>query len=233
MGGVGGFMTKYVLSIDPGLSTGAALISYEEDKAPELVEGWQFGAGVVGLISWLREHYYPSWYDMEWGEAYPATFNLSENRFRLGLLLEDDVEEGYNGETEECEETILRPKEVTVVCEKFNARATSGFSYTTASLEALRCEGALIALGLMPDYAPDEKRWRSPALQYLVGGKDLRDKKKRQHAFLKGSGFYRTGSMLGSKDADDFRSATSHGLNYLAREVGHKPTWDLIRNWEA
>ena len=30
-----------------------------------------------------------------------------------------------------------------IVCERFTARATSGFSYTTASLEPLECQGVL------------------------------------------------------------------------------------------
>ena len=123
--------------------------------------------------------------------------------------------------------------ELEIIAEKFTARATKGFSYRTDSLEPLRCEGALIALGLMPDYAPDEKRWRAPSLQYLVGGKEA-EARKRQHRFLEESGYYRTnkdfpGSPAKDK-ADDFRSSCAHGLNYLARE-GHKKTFELISNW--
>lgn len=126
---------------------------------------------------------------------------------------------------------------LSVVAEKFTARNTKGYAYTTASMEPLRGEGVLIALDLMPDYSPKEKRWRDPGLQYLAGGKDLADKKKRQHKFLKDIGFYRTNKDFPdspSKDgADDFRSAAAHGLAYLAREVKHKPTFDLISNWEG
>lgn len=45
-------MTEYVLSIDPGVSTGIALIGYEPDSAPTLEGAWQFGGGVVGLGTW-------------------------------------------------------------------------------------------------------------------------------------------------------------------------------------
>ena len=194
-------MTEYVLSIDPGLSTGVALLSYGEDSPVELVEGWQFTGGVAGLIQWVERYYRgPSW---GW-------------QFSPGG----------------------RPYfPVRVVAEKFTARNTRGFSYTTASLEPLRGEGALIALGLMPDYTPKEKRWRDPKLQYLVGGKDLADKKKRQHKFLKDNGFYRTNKDFPDsplKDgADDFRSAASHGLASLARELHHKPTFELLSSWEG
>ena len=32
-------------------------------------------------------------------------------------------------------------------------------------------------------------------------------------------------------DADDFRSSVSHGLAYLARDLKHKPTFELISGW--
>lgn len=123
--------------------------------------------------------------------------------------------------------------QLTIIAEKFTARATKGFNYRTDSLEPLRCEGALIAKGLMPDYSPKEKLWREPSLQYLVGGKGA-EARKRQHRFLEESGYYRTnkdfpGSPAKDK-ADDFRSSCAHGLNYLARE-GHTPTFELISNW--
>lgn len=178
-------MTEYVLSIDPGISTGVALLSFEEDSPVELVQGWQFNKGVKGLLEW---HYNEFSY-------------LAYDQYRNS------------------------------VCEKFTARNTKGFSYTTASLEPLRGEGALIALGLMPDYAVAEKRWRDPGLQYFAGGTGKAERKKRQHAFLKGNGFYRTGKAFGTADADDFRSAAAHGINYAARELKHKPTFDMISEW--
>ncbi len=178
-------MTEYVLSIDPGVSTGIALLSYEEDSPAQLVGGWQFTNGVKGILEWHYNEF--SFLDYE--------------QYRVAIS------------------------------EKFTARNTRGFSYTTASLEPLRGEGALIALGLMPDYSASEKRWRDPKYQYLVGGKDKADKKKRMHAFLKDNGFYRTGRDLGSIDADDFRSACAHGIVYIARELKHKPTFDMIAGW--
>lgn len=45
-------MTEYVLSIDPGVSTGIALIGYAPDDPPTLEGAWQFGGGVVGLGTW-------------------------------------------------------------------------------------------------------------------------------------------------------------------------------------
>ena len=124
----------------------------------------------------------------------------------------------------------MSAEQLEVIAEKFTARATKGFSYRTDSLEPLRCEGALIAKGLMPDYSPKEKLWREPSLQYLVGGKGAEAKKRRMHRFLKESGYYRTGKDFGTPDADDFRSSCAHALNYLARE-GHLPTFKMISDW--
>lgn len=187
-------MTDYLLSIDPGLSTGVSLISYEEGKAPKLEAGWQFGGGAASLIDWYYQE------EKGWGIAQPIS-NLGGATHYI------------------------------TIAEKFTARNTKGFSYTTASLEALRGEGVLLALDLMPDYSVKEKRWRDPGLQYLVGGDTLADKKKRQHKFLKDSGFYRTGKDFGTPDADDFRSSCSHALSFLARERRHRPTFDMMQGW--
>lgn len=181
--------TQFVLSIDPGVSSGIALLSFEEDSPAELVEGWQFTGGVGGLLKW-------------WEALQGIPFNNP-----CAVIFEDETR---------------------LIAEKFTARATKGFSYTTASLEPLRGEGALIALGLMPDYTVAEKRWRDPGLQYFAGGTGKAERKKRQHKFLKENGFYRTGKDLGTADADDFRSAVSHGIVYIARELKHKPTFEWL-----
>ena len=192
-------MTEYVLSIDPGVSTGIALLSYDEDSPAQLVEGWQFTGGVAGLVGWINSML-----------LFPD-FSITQDIWLVQEIIADNR----------------------TISEKFTARNTRGFSYTTASLEPLRGEGALIAMGLMPDYKASEKRWRDPKYQYLVGGKDKAEKKRRQHAFLKDNGFYRTGRDLGSPDADDFRSACAHGIVYVARELKHRPTFNLISEWKG
>ncbi|QOC59380.1 RuvC-like resolvase [Microbacterium phage Lifes] len=224
-------MTEYVLSIDPGVSTGIALLSFEEDSPAELVQGWQFTGGVAALKQWREEHWRDAYFDSEWGYKFGSAFYLK--RFGAPLYAETIFEERYNPDTDEDEEVETETKILTVICEKFTARSTSGFSYTTASLEPLRCEGALIDRDIMPDYSAAEKRWRDPKYQYLVGGKDKADKKKRMHSFLKDNGFYRTGRDLGAADADDARSAMAHGIVYIARELKHKPTFGMIANWEG
>ena len=223
-------MTDYILSIDPGLSTGIALIGYSDDAPPTLDGAWQFSGGVAGLLDWVETHHRGSWYDDEWGTTFAPTIRPSGSLFGDVLYLDDETNTHYTEDGDEVE-VIYNRKNVTIIAEKFTARNTRGFSYTTASLEPLRGEGALIALGLMPDYTPKEKRWRAPVLHYVVGGESKAQKKARLHRFLKDSDFYRTGKDLGAPDADDARSAMGHGLAYLAREVGNKPAYDLVSNW--
>lgn len=114
-----------------------------------------------------------------------------------------------------------------LVVEKFNARQMSNFSYTTKALEPLRCEGVLVPFTADLDV---ETHWVSPNQQYIAGGKNKADKKKRQHRMLKDLGFYRTGKDFGTPDADDFRSALAHGLGYLIRS-GHEPSYRLVSQW--
>lgn len=121
----------------------------------------------------------------------------------------------------------------TWICEKFSPRPSTatGFQQSLSTSLPLVCEGVLIGRGLMPVYTSSEKRYRAPTLQYLVGGKDKADKKKRLHRFLKESGFYVAPSAVDSPDADDVRSALGHALAYLQREVKHRGIHDMVTKW--
>src|SRR5690625_1245292 len=44
------------LVFDTGVSFGVALSSYSDDKSFDLVDAWQFGNGVQGLLDWLNDH---------------------------------------------------------------------------------------------------------------------------------------------------------------------------------
>lgn len=224
-------MTEYVLSIDPGVSTGIALLSFEEDSPAKLVYGTQFTGGVSGLNDWLGAH----WDGRTWDSYNDEPNTRGFYSWKMGvhddsLNVDSHTEYNYDSDNEDDWDTEV-PANTTVICEKFTARNTKGFSYTTASLEPLRGEGALIALDLMPDYTLAEKRWRDPSLQYFSGGTGKAERKKKQHAFLKANGFYRTGKDFGTADADDVRSAMAHGIAYIARELKHGATFDMIAAW--
>ena len=115
------------------------------------------------------------------------------------------------------------------ISEKFAPRP-GAFGQSLDSTLPLVCEGVLIDRGLLPEYPSNEKRWVQPAQQYIAGGKGKAERKKRQHALLRDTGFYRTGKDLDAPDADDFRSACAHALSWLMR-TGHKLTYDMISDW--
>lgn len=173
-----------VVSLDPGESSGGAVLRVGDSQPAELLAAYQVDGGVAGF---------------------------------LGLL---DTLEEYRGFA-------------TWICEKYSPRPSTatGFQQSLKTTLPLVCEGVLIGRDLMPVYSSSEKRYRDPSLQYFSGGTGKAERKKRQHAFLKANGFYRTGKDFGTADADDFRSATAHGINYIARELKHKPTFDMITAW--
>ena len=212
-------MTAYILSLDPGLSSGLALLSYKDDTSPTLVKAWQFSGGAEALHEWTEEYMHLDTWDHYNDE--PARRGLSVMKLRVLAFLE----ESYELYDPDLDDYVTDPANLTVIAEKFNARNTGNFSYTTASLEPLRCEGVLVGTGL-----GEFVKYVQPPQQYIAGGGGKADKKKRQHRLLKDLGFYVTGKDLDAPDADDARSAIAHALGYLARS-GHKPSYDMISNW--
>lgn len=111
-----------------------------------------------------------------------------------------------------------------VVAEKFTPLTNNGFSLTLDSVEPLRIEGALVALGLMPAEFPDtEHRWQRPAQMYFSGGEDKASRLKASRAWLKSHGLLVTGKQVGCKDANDVNSAQLHAFAHL-RKIRHLPT---------
>lgn len=217
-------MSEYVLSIDPGWSSGVVLIGYDNSSVWR-EQAYQFEGGRAALAGFLDYH----WIEAGW-DGYndePRYQRFDTNR---GLAAFTEDRPNYSPINENDGDY---PADLTVIVEKFQARATEGFSYTTRSLEPLVCEGTIIDRGLVPDYSASEKRWRQPKDQYLVGGEDLADKKKRQHRFLKESGFEIGRKEIGETlpNYDDARSATAHALAYLVKVRKHQPTWKLITDW--
>ena len=112
----------------------------------------------------------------------------------------------------------------TVICEKFTPRPHSGKSgLTLKSVEPLRIEGALVALGLMPDYTPTDPRWGQPAAMYFHGGETLAAKKRNLREWLADNGIQITKEMTGGSNTDDAVSATAHMFRYMM-DIQHMPT---------
>lgn len=82
---------KYVLAFDPGVSSGVALASYSDSDPFDLVEVWQFGDGIKGLLFWLRCHIWDNYPDA--GES------LREGETLIDLDLIDIVCEKFTPRT--------------------------------------------------------------------------------------------------------------------------------------
>lgn len=123
------------------------------------------------------------------------------------------------------EERISADFEIKVIAEKFVPLSGGGFSHTLKSVEPLRIEGAMVALGMIEDYAPDggNANWQRADKQYFCGGKTKAEKRKLSKQFLKDHGLYLTGKDVGQKDAEDYFSSILHAFAYM-RKIGHEPT---------
>lgn len=113
-----------------------------------------------------------------------------------------------------------------ILCEDFTARSNGSFGYTTTSLEPLVGIGALVAMGLID--RKDRNQMCAPTLQYFLPGKTLAEKKKKRRIWLAENGFKVMPKDVGQPDADDVRSAISHGIAWLRRQK-HLPTLGLFR----
>lgn len=188
---------SYLLSIDPGKSSGCALFEYSEDSPAELLKAWQFKGGLGGFLEWRYDHI-----DIEYGEERGWIFYDAEI---YGTV-------SFHGDG------------MTTVAEKFTPLQNSGFGLTLDSVEPLRIEGAMVALGMLPDYGPKVPGWQRPGEMYWAPGKNATEKRKNQTAWIKERfpELHLTGKMVNSPDADDARSALWHGMVWLRKH--HKPS---------
>lgn len=195
---------KTLISIDPGLSSGVIAGTYSDEEPFRVTHAFQIEGGVEGFLEsvWhfegASEIYYGNHKFLQFPEGDPIQL----------------TPESWTGRAQ-------------FIVEKFTARSVSagGFSYRTRDLEPLRVEGAILALGIEP-------QWMNPAQQYILGGKSLQEKLKNRNAWLKEHaelGYYLTGKSVGQGDANDARSALSHCISWLRRNK-HQPTLELFRN---
>lgn len=190
---------KYLLSFDGGGSTGIVLGEYDELTPYRPVQAWQPTGGVSGFLDWYEEHSLP---------------DDPEDAFYGGWLFD-----GAGG--------VITEGRIDFISERFIPIAGGGFNQTSASVEPLRVEGALIALGLLPhDYT--DKRWQRASCQVLAGGKTPAERKKNTDDLLRKHGYWRTGKQIGKPDANDVNSAMKHALYYMTRTLKHRPTIELL-----
>jgi hypothetical protein len=200
-------MTDFLLSIDPGKSSGVTLWLVPDDTHATMLAAWQFSGGLSGLLDWHRDHTYEY---IEGCEVFvpqgDGGIDLDRDSFKIGTP------------------STRWTERTNVVVEKFTPLQNKGFSLTLDSVEPLRIEGALVALGIVPDYEPSSPHWQRPNEMFWVPGKNAAEKRKRQVAWVKERfpELHLTGKDVSAPDADDARSAQWHALAYLRRN--HLPS---------
>lgn len=196
---------KYLLSIDAGKSSGVALFQYDDEVPAELAQAWQFGGGLSGFLRWWRSRTY------EYMEGAEVFFLDDESFFPARRKQIGNPSDDWR-------------QHVDVVAEKFTPLQNKGFSLTLDSVEPLRIEGAMVAMGLVPDYGPAVPSWQRPNQMYWVPGKNATEKRKNQTAWVKERfpELHLTGKDVDSPDADDARSALWHGMVWLRKH--HSPS---------
>lgn len=74
---------EYVLSFDPGVSTGVALGRFSDDTPYKLVKAWQFSGGAAGLKEWLHV-----WWDFYYSCPNHRNFDTGEALWGLTVISE-------------------------------------------------------------------------------------------------------------------------------------------------
>lgn len=186
---------KTLISFDTGMSTGIAVGEYSDTEPYRLIKAFQIEGGVEGFIRQVR-------------------FYRTPNKGEKGLVKYLSV--GDFSSTEGPPLLHGNPGDVTFIAEKFTSRGTgNNFAYRTDALEPLRVEGAMLALGINPE-------WVSPQQLYFAGG-ESKSPVTNAHRWLKENGLHVTGKDVGCKDANDARSAILHSVAWLRRQK-HSPT---------
>lgn len=197
---------RTLVTIDPGLSSGVTIGTYSETEPYQRTHAFQIEGGLKGFLERFRHKYRSDTY-----------FTHVRSVKGPGLAHhEDDFFHASEGPDPEVE----------FIVEKFTPRPNGGGSgLKLSTVEPLRIEGALIALGVVDDYVQGRQnpQWVQPHAQYFSGGKSLPEKKKASREFLKAHDLHLTGKMVGCKDADDAISATLHSIGYM-RKIGHVPS---------
>lgn len=201
--------TQYLLSIDPGLSTGIVLGKYHVDETFQVLDKWQVPGGLTGFKAWLHSE---AMYDRT---INLMSFKMREDRYKTDFLVFDPE----------------APEHYTVICERFVPLSGGGFSHTSDSVEPLRIEGALRAHGLMPDDYGDP-RWQRPSAMVLHKVGNTAENKKASDSVLRHMGLWHTGKQVGMKDANDVNSSVKHSIAYL-KKMKHAPTLEAIKGATA
>lgn len=186
----------YVLSIDPGMSSGIVLGEFTPETPYTRLGFWQIEGGLSGLRHWLGAHHE----DTNDGTMLPPWWFFPAED-------DPDADDVLGFENDE----------LVIVCEKFSPRPMAR-SFKLEELEAIRIEG------VVEDRFEGMVTWQRPMAMVLDGRPDTTAKRKQaSDNVLRKMGLWTTGKQVGLKDANDVNSAQKHAVAYLIKQK-HEPT---------
>lgn len=215
---------RILVSIDPGKSTGVAIGAYSDTDPYKLIEAFQFEGGVEGFIANVTSH--SDWFNeggafsyIHFGEGIlDGRTVYTRNQEWVGCICDGkECNDETGDEGPNCWKYVETAK-TDIIAEKFTARGSANqFAYRTEALEPLRVEGAMLALGIDPEWVYPQ------AMYFMVPPGSKANRKTMMHRWLKEHDLYVAPKDVGCKDADDARSAVAHAIAWL-RKKKHLPT---------
>lgn len=189
----------YLLSIDPGMSTGIVLGRFTNTKY-ERLHYWHLEGGLPAFRDWHNAHW------MEAHTVYGEEWYFPEHRREPSFL----------------------PNQLTTVCEKF-VPLPAPRTFKVAELEPIRIEGAVEALGMDPVWQRSSAMVLSNegVTAGMTAKQKTARRKKASDDVLRRAGLWLTGKQVGHTDANDVNAAQKHALAYL-RSINHLWTIQLL-----
>jgi hypothetical protein len=195
----------YLLTFDPGMSTGITLGQYGEAYPYERLAFWQVEGGLSGLREWWSVH----WELGEDGEG--PYWNFPEARWLFDRPL------------------LIYVNETTHVCEKFVPLPVPR-TFKTAELEPIRIEGMIedrLDGNVIWQRSSAMVLSQRGVLSAMTDRQKTAARKRASDDVLRSMGLWTTGKQVGMKDANDVNSAQKHAVAYL-RSIKHRPTVDAL-----
>lgn len=191
----------YLLTFDPGMSTGITLGQYGEASPYDQLAFWQVQDGLSGLRSWWDFH----WDDEESRWYFPEAKWFFDR-------------------------SLFIPAESAVhVCEKF-VPLPAPRTFKTAELEPIRIEGVIedrLDGNVIWQRSSAMVLSQQGVLPSMTARQKTAQRKKASDNVLRLMGLWVTGKQVGLKDANDVNSAQKHAVAYL-RSIKHEPTVRMI-----
>ena len=189
----------YLLSIDPGMSTGIVFGQFEPTTPYERLGFWLVEGGLAGFLSWLWARYNPD--DSGWWKV--RVFDPGIDPYELQTMVKV------------CEKFVPLQSDRTFRVDELEPIRIEGALEILLGEEPIWQRSAAMVLSQVGVRDTMTARQKAAA------------RKKASDNVLREAGLWLTGKQVGCKDANDVNAAQKHAIAYL-RSIKHKPTVELL-----